>query len=286
MAQNEIYTKIVQDIIDGLKQGVVAWQMPYKLSVPVNCEGKAYRGGNRAVLQFKTTLKGYTSNQWATFNQIRKVGGCVKKGEKGTAIAFYKIFKKTDEATGLERDAFMIRYYTVFNYNQTNIEIKAVDSETEQTFKDADKLEVEYTKTEGIKIVHDAKTTPSYSPIDDDIRMPSRSGFSSEAEYHTTFFHEMVHSTGHKDRLSRTGITDLKRMGDNNYSKEELIAEIGANFLNAECGVESEAIKKNSQSYIDHWIKALKTTPQILLQAGKKAEESVTYILDKAGKKA
>jgi antirestriction protein ArdC len=44
-------------------------------------------------------------------------------------------------------------------------------------------------------------------------------------------FHELVHSSGHQDRLHRPGIVDEVKFGSKNYSFEELIAEMGASFL-------------------------------------------------------
>jgi antirestriction protein ArdC len=58
--------------------------------------------------------------------------------------------------------------------------------------------------------------------------MPSRQAFGSAEEYYSTLFHELTHSTGHPSRIGREGIEKLNTFGSESYSKEELIAEMGA----------------------------------------------------------
>ena len=36
------------------------------------------------------TAKGYSDNRWATYKQIKDMGGQVRKGEKATHVLFYK----------------------------------------------------------------------------------------------------------------------------------------------------------------------------------------------------
>ena len=56
--------------------------------------------------------------------------------------------------------------------------------------------------------------------------LPIRKQFVSTAEYYSTAFHEVVHSTGHQSRLNR--LNSAAFFGTEEYSKEELVAEIGA----------------------------------------------------------
>jgi len=64
--------------------------------------------------------------------------------------------------------------------------------------------------------------------------MPSRTAFESQAEYYSTLFHELTHSTGHAKRLAREGFDRPQLFGSESYSREELIAEMGSAML---CGV-------------------------------------------------
>ncbi|MFA5916083.1 MAG: zincin-like metallopeptidase domain-containing protein, partial [Burkholderiales bacterium] len=44
-------------------------------------------------------------------------------------------------------------------------------------------------------------------------------------------YRHKTHATGHSSRLDRAGITQPAKFGSERYSKEELIAELGAAFL-------------------------------------------------------
>ncbi|MDO8952734.1 MAG: zincin-like metallopeptidase domain-containing protein [Draconibacterium sp.] len=87
-------------------------------------------------------------------------------------------------------------------------------------------------------------------------------------------YHESVHSTGHAKRLKR----DLSgHFGDNSYSQEELIAEMGAAYLCALCGIQTKTID-NSASYIKGWLSKLKSDNKFLITAASKAQHAVDYI--------
>ena len=62
----------------------------------------------------------------------------------------------------------------------------------------------------------------------DRVTMPKPETFISPEHYYSTLFHELTHATGHPSRLDRPTLTDAHRFGDTNYSKEELVAEMGA----------------------------------------------------------
>ena len=112
------------------------------------------------------------------------------------------------------------------------------------------------------------------------ICMPDLAQFETAEEYYATFFHELTHSTGHASRFSRKGITDLSLVPDKKkYSKEELIAEMGASFLSAHTGINHYDVTKNSAAYLDGWLKALKADKKIIFKAAAKAQQAVDYIL-------
>src|SRR5699024_11385404 len=67
------------------------------------------------------------------------------------------------------------------------------------------------------------RSSDLYKPSADVVNVPPLKDFEKPEEHYSTKFHEMVHSTGHKDRLNREGIKDIARFGSETYSKEELI---------------------------------------------------------------
>src|SRR5699024_4402340 len=64
--------------------------------------------------------------------------------------------------------------------------------------------------------------------------------------------------------------------GSENYSKEELVAEIGASMLSAEINIDT-AVIDNNVSYINNWLKALRDDKTLIVKAAQKASD---YILD------
>ena len=67
--------------------------------------------------------------------------------------------------------------------------------------------------------------------------------------------------------------------GSEEYSKEELVAEIGAATLVNMIGLESDKSFKNSVSYIQSWIGKLKNDKNLIVSASSRAEKAVNYIL-------
>jgi antirestriction protein ArdC len=118
-----------------------------------------------------------------------------------------------------------------------------------------------------------------YYPTWDRINCPPLKDFQVPEEYYCTLFHEMAHSTGHQSRLGRPGITTQGvAFGDEIYSKEELVAEMGAAMLCGVAGIDNSTLE-NSESYIDSWIRALKKESRLVLQAAAQAQKAADYIL-------
>ena len=107
--------------------------------------------------------------------------------------------------------------------------------------------------------------------------MPLLLQFREMAEFYSTAFHEGVHSSGHPSRLNR--LTDTAAFGGDEYSKEELVAELGSAFLMSFCGIETPSSFQNNAAYIAGWLKALKDDKRLLISAAGKAEQAVRYIL-------
>ena len=104
-------------------------------------------------------------------------------------------------------------------------------------------------------------------------------------EWVHTFFHEIVHSTGHESRLNRKGVTGLgstHKWGDEVYSQEELTAEIGSFGLAHFCGMKLENTIANSGAYLNHWSQFLKNNASQVAYAVNDSLKAVKYIMDKS----
>ncbi len=109
----------------------------------------------------------------------------------------------------------------------------------------------------------------------DTITMPKKKIFLSLDEYYLTFFHEIIHATGHEKRLNRKTLG--KNYSAETYSYEELVAELGATFLCRKAGINNFDLK-NTAAYLKGWMTYLKNHKKAIVCASYDAEKAVAYI--------
>jgi antirestriction protein ArdC len=170
----------------------------------------------------------------------------------------------------------MLRYYTVFNLEQTT-GIETPMELHKQTFQPIERCEALVTSMPQRPTLHHGEPRAYYRPSVDAINMPRPELFDSPEEYYSTLFHELTHSTGHARRLNRPTLTDLCPFGSTNYSKEELVAEMGAAFLCGICGIENRTVD-NSAAYIASWLRVLKHDKQMVILAAAQAQRAADFI--------
>jgi len=276
----DIYQTITDRFVEQLKKGTVPWQKPW-FGVQNMVSRKQYRGIN-ALLLGSTD---YKSQFWVSFKQALDLGGHIKKGEKSTPVIYYKLFEKRDEAgnvmirrDGREARIPFIRWANVFNLDQTEgITPPAIT--TGQSAGQPREKATEIVANAKLCPIHHAGFAALYSPKDDVIRMPSPSSFRSLEDYHLTLFHEMTHATGHSSRLDREGITQPAKFGSERYSKEELIAELGAAFLSNEAGILTNLQFENSSAYLSSWIQKFQNDPRMIVSAASQAQRGADFVL-------
>jgi antirestriction protein ArdC len=268
------YQEITNSIVKQLESGVAPWQRPWATRTPTNLKSqKEYRGIN----VFLLASQGYTSPFWLTYKQALSIGGNVRKGEHGTHVCYWNIneYAKKNKDTGeLEnRKSVLLRVYTVFNLPQCD-GITGFDTE---------KIANPIAECESVvsAMPNRPKIGPSdkawYRPSTDSIGIPSINTFHTPEGYYSTLFHELTHSTGHASRAGRDGIEKLNSFGSESYSKEELIAELGAAMLCGLTGIEKSTLN-NSASYIASWIQALKGDSKLIVSAASAAQKAADYI--------
>lgn len=277
-----VYEIVTKKVIEQLEKGVIPWHKPWKgSSLPRNLiTGKPYRGIN----MFLLWQDQYPSRYWLTFNQIKNLGGHVKKGEKSSLVVFFKMLENLNQDDP-EKKLFVLRYYNVFNASQAEgLKHKRLTEEAENIdsieFNAIEECEAVWAGYESVpRLTHDVQKA-FYSPSDDYINMPAKTSFDSEEFYYSILFHEAIHSTGHTKRLGRSGITDIAAFGSHEYSKEELIAEMGAAMLCAHTGIDSITID-NSASYINSWLTNIKQSKnfRLVVDAAAAAQKAVDMIL-------
>ena len=272
----DIYAAVTDRIIEQMEQGIIPWQKPWVAS------GKAvsYATGNPYSLLNQLMLG--RPGEYLTFKQCQKAGGKVRKGEKASMMVFWKFIEQEDEETGEKKQVPFLRYYNVFHIDQC--EGVTPKQTTETAFPDgADTLAAaqdiiyDYLSREGVKLLHEEGDRAFYRPSTDEVVLPIRKQFISTAEHYSTVFHELTHSTGHPKRLNR--LSKPSFFGTEDYSKEELIAEIGAAALVNHVGLETSNSLRNNAAYLQNWLKVLKDDKRFIVSAAGRAEKAANLIL-------
>ncbi len=276
MIKSEIYAAITEKIIANLEH-CGSWQQMWRTVSPVSLNGHIYRGINRLML----ANDHFQSRVYGTFQQIRSNGGSVRKGEKSTLVVFWKRLQSTDPVTLEEKTKYLLRYYHVFNTDQAHFDeigkqkIEKMNGtapghpvmEAEQIiqgFRDAPRT-----------IFDQSDNAPCYYPSIDEIHVPPMAMFATVESFYRVLYHEGIHSTMHESRLNRPEGRGNK-FGDENYTKEELVAELGSAFL---ANVAGFSDLENTSAYIRNWSGHLRDNNKLIVWAASRAEKAAEYIL-------
>ena len=281
MSKN-IYEMVTARIIEQLEQGIIPWRKPWTGTAGAwsRSTGKPYSLLNQWLMP---------QGEYATFNQIKKEGGKVKKGAKGYHVVFFKpTVIETEDKNGekVKKTVPLLKYYTVFNISEQveGLEVKHSKETVErhhEPLAELEEIKTDYLKRSGVEFYNLEQDKAYYSPVDDSIVLPLVEQFDSIEEYYSTAFHEMAHSTGHSTRLNR--LNKLAAFGSNDYGKEELIAEITAAAVLNEAGIETEKTIKNSAAYVQNWANAIKGDVKLSVHASSKAQKAFEMIMNMQG---
>jgi len=301
---------VTEQIIAALDAGVVPCRRPWSLrglDIARNAWGKPYRGINVWLLAASRMANGFASNTWLTFRQVGEQGGTVRPGAKSTLVVFWKVGQETvDPETGKKKRPFILRYFNVFNLDQTHgvvltkaqqrVEDQRVNGSGIETnpIDDAEAIVASYFVRDDAPELREGSDRAFYVPATDVITVPARDQYEYVSvpatdgaaddidaivgpEFYSTLFHEIGHSTGHAKRLNREGITGFDHFGSGQYAAEELVAEFTSAFLCAEAGIDNTL--PNSAAYIANWKSRLADDPNLLVRAAGKAQRAADYVL-------
>lgn len=277
--KKDLYQEVTDRIVEQLENGIIPWHKPWtgiQSGAISGTTGKPYSLLNQMLLR--------KPGKWYTFLQAKELGGSIRKGEKGSMVVFWKpvaVTEKDKDGNETKKMVPMLRYYTVFHASQ--IEGLPESEAVSEAFSPVHNLSADatiqnYVTQEHITLDLRKSDEAYYAPLLDRVVLPLMEQFPDTAEFYSTAFHELTHSTGHKSRLDR--LTVGARFGkDDEYSREELVAEIGAATLMASHGLESKKTLKNSAAYIQSWLRALKNDKQMIVWAAGRAAKAVDFIL-------
>jgi antirestriction protein ArdC len=269
---------ITNKIIEKMMTGQVPWRKPWKFQPPRNLISKRpYHGINLLLL----TVNEFESPYYLTFHQAKQLGGSIKKGEHGTPIVFWKMLetigKQADHEAEKTKVIPYLQYSTVFNLSQTE-GIAAPTDASPTLAPHAVCEEIIEGFVDKPQTVHTLHPKAYYQPATDMIHMPAKTSFISSEAYYATLFHEYIHATGHEKRLNRHAQEQTNfDFGSKDYSREELVAELGSAFLSAEAQIDNNVIENNT-AYLNSWLKALQDDQKLIIYASAKAGKAVDYI--------
>jgi antirestriction protein ArdC len=274
----DVYALITNLIIQKLEEGIVPWKQPWtKAGLPQNLmTRRPYTGINVWLL----ASMGFSQNYFLSFKQVQELGGSVMKGSKSIPVVFWKQEEKEDPETKEIKKTAILRYYSVFNIAQCEglpeVRIPAPEANKDHSpIKSCDAIVLGMPDCP--KISHRGSEA-FYDSVLDFINMPVKKSFKDALSYYETLFHELVHSTGHSKRLGRKEITEPNSFASEPYSKEELVAEIGACYLKSYAGIDT--VTDNNVAYIDYWLKQLRDNKRLIIFASAKAQRAADYILN------
>ena len=278
-----VYDMINTRIMELLQQNIVPWHRPWnnQTSFPMNLISKRpYKGIN----VWLTACQQYESPYWLTYKQATELGGHVKRGMKSTPVIYFQMLDKkdsvsTDGDTGTNGKIPLLKYYSVFNTDQCEgITIPELPTTT-TIFNPIQTAEEIIFNMPNKPLIQHMGNKATYNVRTDTVTLPPQTAFESPEEYYSTAYHELTHATMAEHRLNRKASIQVHKFGDEDYSKEELVAEMGAAFLCGHTGIGQKTLI-NSVAYLQGWLKALKNDKTLLIHAAAQGQKAADYILN------
>ncbi len=294
--QKSPYEVINEKLVAMLKKGDLPW-INQRTSAPYKGQDatfrnfitkRAYSGVN--TLMLSAEVQDHHNCFFLTQSQVESKGKAIKRGAKPFVIFFTKKLSVTKEtpatdtapATSQEKKIWFLRQYVVYNVADTTIELKEKDQPKAKTLTQViESCETIYPNMPKRPPLQHKGSGAFYQPASDFVNMPVQSTFTTLQGYYRTFFHELIHSTGHEKRLKRK-FAMSKNSKD--YAVEELIAEIGSSYICGYTGIFFANAEKHA-SYLNHYLKELHGSKLAQYKADLvlKAQEDKTYLLHAIG---
>ena len=280
-----LHDTVTARIIAELEAGRFPWVQPWvssggtPLGLPQNAStGRTYSGVNILLLWFAAIEQGRPSQRWLTFKQALALGGCVRKGEKGTMVVYADTFvpkAEQEKASASGEDARRVGFlkrFTVFHVDQCDG--LAVDPDAAPLPGRTEVLpHVEAVIAATKADIRIGGEMAFYSPSHDFIQVPPQEAYFEPVNWYRTKLHELGHWTGHVSRLDRNF---SGRHGGEAYAREELVAELCSAFLCAELGV---APTVRHADYLGSWLQVLKGDNRAIFQAASMASKAADFVM-------
>lgn len=277
-----VYEMVTDRIIEQLENNIIPWEKPWS-----GVRSGAYNRISKRSYSLLNQMLLKNEGEYATFKQWSELGGKIKKGEKSEIVVFWKILpieETQEDGTKVIKQVPLLKYINVFHISQ----VEGVEPLQKEELNDIEPIEkaesilLDYWTREHITVEHIKGDKAFYSPMRDLIQLPLFEQFKDANEYYSTAFHESIHSTMKESRCNRAEERKdkLVAFGSEEYSKEELVAELGSASIMNMLGIETRKSFRNSSAYIQSWLRVLKNDVKFIVSASSKAEKAVNYILN------
>lgn len=277
----DLYQQITNRVIAALEHQQKPWTRTWHSSqpqLPLRHCGTPYRGINTVLLFMAAMAKGYRTPFWMTYRQAQALGGQVRRGETATTVTYSASFETLDDngqGVAEPKRIWFLKEYQVFNAEQTDGLPARFYAAPLMRPHHARIAQAEAFFAHLRADIWHGGDVPFYAPRLDFIQMPPFESFIDAEAYYATLAHEAVHWTGHPSRLNRGLAT--KRFAEHELAAEELIAEMGAAFLCAALGVDSD-LRHDHVSYLAHWLRLLQADKRAVFTAAALAQKAVDFL--------
>ncbi len=314
-ARMDVRQSVTDRIIAMLEKGGNVfrerWTRAASRGMPRNGKtGAPYHGANVLLLWDEAIAQGYSSNVWMTYKQAASLGAQVRKGERAVVCAHFerksgkaspdaaddtpgtpgrdKEKQEAQEGEGGEggeagtpgRSFLLCTPFWVFNIAQIDgLPAAFIDAHCHSPAPPYPPAEMAMRILAGSNAqIRYGFEQAMYVLALDQIRLPWPRRFTNAQAHFATALHELVHWSGHPDRLHRAF---GHRFGDAAYAFEELVAELGSAFLLGHCGLVDATIEGHA-AYLDSWLAVLKNDRTAIFTAARLAGEAHEFLLSLA----
>lgn len=278
-----IAKQVTEKVVAYIKEcGSTDWIRPWaSMPAPTNAETRrTYQGVLNSMLLTITSLqRSFKYPLWAGIKQINKLGGSVRKGEKGTHVHWVRWLpvgsqeRPEEQAEMGGRLRPVLGVHLVWNLDQTTLNAfefakriwglsENPGHERAEEFLSGLPFRIEW-----------GGDKAAYSPVRDVVIMPHRLQFGSASSLYSTWLHECAHATGHPTRLNRPL---CGQFGSGEYSFEELTAELCSAYC---CQMLEIDGKTQHEQYLASWLQKFDSDPFYLIQASAGATKAAEYLL-------
>lgn len=277
-------TAVTTRLVDMIRTGSHGqWVMPWHthgtaalFNTRNAITGTPYTGANTVALFLDALERGFPTADYATFNQYRKAGAHVRKGERSAYVIKWVTPKNrttaehstADHADGEHTERRLVpKVYAVFNAHQ-------VDGHDPRPAPTTDTPADQWLAALGANVVYGGDRA-YYAPTADRIYLPHPDQFHDTEAFLATSLHEHIHWTGHRSRLDRLDFTAT--FGSPEYATEELVAELGSAIAAARLGIITQP-RGDHAAYLAYWIDLLGEDPKILFRTAAAAQRAVDHL--------